>query len=240
MKETIMGISIFDVRSIDEYWLRLEKNLENYLEHFLHDKHEFGTSHMCSEGGIQTSLAYSAQKIAQEQGFDTHKTKCICLAVGLCFPDFGSYGMAACENYFMRNNIPWNSTEIKIGAIELCITESGGVVTPQLDEALHAYYENRTDIPEVNVARYCQIKIKESRELMKTGMFVREAISKVMDCTEKCFSVEESIMISNDTDIDVPIEVQEKINAGLDVFIKYSGLPRGILEFIIWYLATDR
>lgn len=233
MKKTVMGISVFDVKSIDEYWLRLEKDLENLLVRFLQGKHEFGTSYRCSERVIQTSLAYSAQKIAQKEGFDTHKTKCICLAVGLCFPEFGSYGMAACENYIIRNNIPWDSTEIKIGAIELCITQSGGVVTPQLDEALHAYYENRTDIPEVNVSRYCQIKIKESRELMKNGMFAGEAISKIMDCAVKYFSVEKSIMISDDTDIDVPIEVQEKINAGLDDFIKYSGLPKGILEFII-------
>ena len=232
MEKTAMGISLYDVKSIDEYWLRLENNLELLLV-YLQDKHEYGTPYMCSERTIQRILADRAQKIAQKQGFDINKTKCICLAVGLCFPDFGSYGMSACENYMKRNNIPWNSVEIKIGAIEHCITQSGSIVTPQLDEGLHAYYENRTDIPEVNVARYCQIKIKESRELMKKGIFAGDAISKVMDCAEKCFSEEKSIMPCDDSDIDVPIEVQEKINADLDVFIKSSGLPEGIFEFII-------
>lgn len=233
MEKTIMGIPIFAVKDTEAYWCSLEHSLE-ILVHYLQDKHEYGTSYMCSESGIQNSLAYYAHAIAIVQGFDAHKAKCICLAVGLCFPEFGSFGMAACENYLLKNSIPFDMKEIKIGAIEHCIYESGSIVTPQLNEALHAYYENRTDIPEVNVARYCQIKIKESRKLMKKGMFVGKAISEVMDCAEKCFSVKKSIMtIDNDADIDVPIEVQEKINVYLDDFIEWDGLPEGIFNFII-------
>lgn len=179
-----MGIPIFAVKDTEVYWLRLEHSLE-ILVHYLQDKHEYGMSYMGSESGIQISLAYYAHAIATAQGFDAHKAKCICLAVGLCFPDFGSFGMAACENYLLKNSILFDMKEIKIGAIEHCIYENGSIVTPQLNEALHAYYENRTDIPEVNVARYCQIKIKESRKLMKNGMLVGEAISEVMDCAEK-------------------------------------------------------
>ncbi len=223
-------VILMNVKSIDEYWSMLEKALEIELL-FLQHKHEFGTSPMCSEMGIQTALAYSAERIAQKKGFNTHKAKCICLAVGLCFPQFGSYGIAACENYLIKNNIPWDLTEIKIGAIEQHIYESGTIVTPQLDEALHAYYENRTNIPEVNVARYCQIAVKESRELMKSGMFAGQEITEVMDCAEKCFSVEKSIITSDNTDIDVPIEVQENVNAALDAFIEVDGLTKGIFEF---------
>lgn len=233
MEKTVMGIVAADVKSIDEYWLRCEKDLKNFLTHFLQAKHEFGTSYMCSESEIQLSLAHSAQKIAQKEGFHEHKTICICMASGLCFPEFGSYGMAACENYIIRNNIPWNSTEIKIGAIEHRISKFGGIVAPQLDEALHAYYENRTDIPEVNVARYCQIKLKESRELMKNGMPAGEAVSKIMNCAAEYFSEEKSIMISDGSAADIPIEVQQKIDTHLDDFIKYYGLPEGIFEFII-------
>lgn len=40
MKETVLGIPVRDVRSIDGYWLRLEKNLENLLEHHLQGKHK--------------------------------------------------------------------------------------------------------------------------------------------------------------------------------------------------------
>lgn len=233
MEKTAMGISVFAVKDVEAYWYRLEQSLE-VLIHRLQAKHEYGTPYMCSERGIQTSLACYAHAIALAQGFDARKAKCICLAAGLCFPVFGSCGMAACENYLLKNNIPFDKKELKIGAIEHCIYEYGSVVTPQLDEALHAYYENRTDIPEVNVARYCQIKIKESRELMKTGMLAGEAISKVMDRAEKCFSVEASlIMMGDDANDDVPIEVQEKINADLDGFIEWDGLPEGILNYII-------
>ena len=232
MKESIMGIHLFNVKSIDEYWLHLEKNLE-FLLPCLQNKHEYGTSHLCSERGIQQALAFSAQRIAEENGLNMHKTVCICLAVGLCFPEYGSYGMAAYENYIRGKNIPWNIEELKIGAIESCITQSGSVVTPQLDGMLHTYYENRTDIPEVNVARYCQIRIQESRTLMKKGISASESIFKIMNFAEKNFSVEKSIFIKNNTRIDVPIEIQEKVNKDLDCFINYLGLPDGIFKFLI-------
>ena len=105
--------------------------------------------------------------------------------------------------------------------------------TPQLDGMLHAYYENRTDFPEVNVARYCQIRIQESRMLMKKGVSASKAISKIMNYAEKNFSMEKSILIKNDARIDVPIEIQEKINKDLDCFINYLGLPDGIFKFLI-------
>ena len=88
--------------------------------------------------------------------------------------------MAAYEKYIKEKQYPWNITEIKIGAIKNLINGSGSIVTPQLDEALHAYYKNRTDIPEVNIARYCQIQIDKSRDLMKEGVRAGEAILKIM------------------------------------------------------------
>ena len=75
MKESIMGIHLFNVKSIDEYWLHLEKSLE-FLLPCLQNKHEYGTSHLCSERGIQQALAYSAQRIAEVNGLNMHKTVC--------------------------------------------------------------------------------------------------------------------------------------------------------------------
>lgn len=112
---------MYQVKSLDEYWVRLEKSLHSMLK-YLQPKHEYGTSGMCSEYGIQVVLAHSARRIAEKQGIDVHKTCCICMAVGLCFPPFGSYGMTACEKYIKNNNIPYSITDIKIGAIELAIS----------------------------------------------------------------------------------------------------------------------
>ena len=84
----------------------------------------------------------------------------------------------------------------------------------------------------MNIARYCQNKIMESRELMKEGMFAGEAISTVMDCAEDSFSAEKSIMINASTNIIVPNEVQERVDKILDDFIEFYGLPEGIFEYI--------
>lgn len=39
--------------------------------------------------------------------------------------------------------------------------------------------------------------------------------------------------MATNADIDVPVEVQEKINVDLDDFIERDGLPKGIFNFII-------
>lgn len=53
-------------------------------------------------------------------------------------------------------------TKLRIYAIEWRLFQDGIIITPELDDMLHAYYENRMDIQEVNVARYCQIQIAKS------------------------------------------------------------------------------
>ena len=121
--ENSFGTSIYQAKFLDEYWERLEKSLDLMLS-YLRRKHEYGTSSMCSEYGIQVALTYSARRIAEKQGIDVHKTCCICMAVGLCFPPFGSYGMAVCEKYIKNNNIPYSIKDIKIGAIEWAISRS--------------------------------------------------------------------------------------------------------------------
>lgn len=227
---SIDGIHIYPVKSIDEYWIRLEKDLELLLS-YLKNKHEYGTTTMCSEYGIQLALPYLAEKIAKKLNIDVHKTKCICMAVGLCFPQFGSYGLLACEKYIMEHTIALSKNDMKIGAIEACISDAGAVITPQLEEALYAYFENSTAIMEVNVARYCQCKANESRLLMKKGLSATESIQKSIQNAEENFSVESSI-IMEDENIAIPQEMQEKVNKELDDFIKWCGMPNGIFMFI--------
>lgn len=67
---------------------------------------------------------------------------------------------------------------------------------------------------------------------MKNGASADEAIAKAMDGMTECFSAEKSIMASG-AEIDVPTEVQEKINADLDDFIEHCGLPKGIFEWLV-------
>ena len=228
---SIGGINIYHVKSIDDYWTMLEKSLEYTLPHFLSRKHEYGTSIMCSEYGIQLSLLYSAERIAEKQKINLHKTRCICMATGLCFPEFGSYGMLAVEKYVTDHNIPLGKSELKIGAIETHISCSS-IVTPQLDEALYAYYENSIAIPEVNVARYCQLKAKELRSMMNNGLSANESFQTVMKSAEESFSSEQSVLPDDIVDVDIPIEVQEKVYKSIEEFIEWDGMPQGIFRYI--------
>ena len=227
---SISGIKIYQVKSIDEYWCRLENSLE-LLMSYLKSKHEYGTSSLCSEYGVQLSLAHCAAEIAKKQNINVHKTKCICMAVGLCFPKFGSYGMAACKKYIKEKNIPLCTSELKIGAIEWCINNSGSAITSELDEALHAYYANSTEISEVNVARFCQIKAKKCRTLMRKGIPAGESMQNILCEAEEAFSVEGSIMLDDDY-IEIPDEIQDKVQKDLDELIEWDGVPNGIYEFI--------
>ena len=109
---------------------------------------------------------------------------------------------------------------------------NGLIVTPELDEALHSYYENQTNIPEENIVRYCQMQILKARNLMQTGIPAGKAITEIMSIAENEYSTEKSKMVVGDTDSDVPLEVQCRINQLLDEFIEFDGVPQGILEVI--------
>lgn len=176
-----MKTQIYNVRDINEYWERLDKELEILIMHMLRDRYEYGTGVMCSESGIQQSLAHYATKIAQNEGLNVVKTRCICQAIGLCFPEYGSMGLKIIKEYLADESI--DDVDIKtleIDAIEKKIYDSGIPVTMELDEALHMYFNDLIEDNEVNVARYCHMKVQRARELMQQGMFAGDAITTVM------------------------------------------------------------
>ena len=114
-----MKTQIYNVRDINEYWERLDKELEILIMHMLRDRYEYGTDVMCSESGIQQSLAHYATKIAQNEGLNVVKTRCICQAIGLCFPEYGSIGLKIIKEYLADESI--DDVDIKtleIDAIE--------------------------------------------------------------------------------------------------------------------------
>lgn len=226
-------IPIRAIFSLADYWPRLASDLETFLIRPLQYRHEYGTSKDCSERGIQLSLSAYAQEIAQRTtDADPNKTRCICLSVGLLFSEFGSVGMAAAENYMRERDIQFDSTQLKIAAIEHCITQAGRNITPQLDEALHAYFENRTDIPEVNIARYCQVKIAESRDLMKNGTPAGEAIASVIRLAAYTFSPASSLFPNIAPQTPIPAGVQKQVDIDLGEYISYYGLSDGVLKFL--------
>ena len=62
-----MKTHIYNIRDIDEYWERLDKELDLLIRHMLRERYEYGTNEMCSEAGIQQSLVHYASKIAKNQ-----------------------------------------------------------------------------------------------------------------------------------------------------------------------------
>lgn len=232
MEETKFGITLYNVTSPEEYWCRLERDLETYLVRLLQGKNEYGTSELCSERGVQAALVCSARSIARQQGLDPHKTACICLAVGLCFPPFGSYGLAACRNYLAQNGSLLPEPEWWIGAVEYVIDRDGTPVTPQLHAALCAYYANQTHDPEVNVARYCQRLLGECRQQMKDGAPAGEVLTAVTERAAAEFSLQASLLPQSEPPLSVPPEVQQQTDAALAEFIGFFGLPDGLFEYV--------
>ena len=177
-----MKTPIYNVRDINEYWERLDKELEILIMHMLRNRYEFGTSEMCSESGIQQSLVHYAAQIAQNEGLNVIKTRCICQAVGLCFPEYGSIGLQVIKEYLADKAIDdVDINTLEIDAIEKKIYDSSISVTMELDEALHLYFDGSTEDAEVNVARFCHMKLQSARELMQMGMFAGDAITTVME-----------------------------------------------------------
>lgn len=225
-----MKIHIYKVRDINEYWERLDKDLEISILHMLRDRYEYGTGEMCSEAGIQQSLAHYATKIAQNEGLDVVKTRCICQAVGLCFPEHGSVGLKIIKEYLSDKNYDGiDINNLEIDTIEKKISDGGIPVTKELDDALHMYFNGVSEDAEVNVARYCHIKLQSARELMKKGVFAGEAITSIMEkaVTEydrrKQYSFETTYCpIPEDVRLDMQNNVKEAFDwGGIEALYSY-------------------
>ena len=215
-----MKTQIYNVRDINEYWERLDKELEILIMYMLRKRYEFGTSEMCSESGIQQSLVHYAAQIAQNEGLNVIKTRCICQAVGLCFPEYGSIGLQVIKEYLADESI--DDVDIKtleIDAIEKKIYDSGIPITTELDNALHMYFNGVSEDTEVNIARYCHIKLQCARERMKMGTFAGDAITSIMEKAvveydrSKLYSLE---TISHCIPDEVRLDVQKNIKEALE------------------------
>ena len=215
-----MKTHIYNIRDIDEYWERLDKELDLLIRHMLRERYEYGTNELCSEAGIQQSLVHYASKIAKNEGFNVAKTRCICQAVGLCFPEYGSVGLQIIKEYLTNETIDSiDINNLEIDTIEKKIYDSGIPVAMELDEAIHNYFKGFGEDSEVNVARYCHLKLQHSRELMKKGMFAGDAITTIMEKAvveydrSKRYSLE---IICNHIPDEMRLAVQKNIEEALE------------------------
>lgn len=83
------------------------------------------------------------------------------------------------------------------------------------------YFNGVSEDSEVNVARYCHIKLQSARELMKKGVFAGEAITSIMEkaVTEydrrKQYSFETTYCpIPEDVRLEVENDVKEALSFG--------------------------
>jgi uncharacterized protein YoaH (UPF0181 family) len=113
-------------------------------------------------------------------------------------------------------------TDLLINSIERELHSCGSGVTPELDHALHMYYENETDDLEVNIVRACQCKVKEARELMKQGVFAGQAITSVMEPFEKSYQPEDIYLYEEPQVIDIPEDVMKEIYSTIREFYTFE------------------
>ena len=214
-------MDIMCVKDISKYWERRYHDTEQLLGN-LQRKHEFGTSIMCSEAGIQRSCSYYAGNIARKHGADHYKTVTICRLVGLCFPKYGEYGFAAIMQYFDNRGLYFMPENLRIYVIEQGLYNSGIPIPPELDKALHQYYDNDQTCLEVNIARACQIKIAESRELIKQGLPAGESIARIMKPFESEYLPNQSHFFYQEKKLEVPEHVKNEVFSDLDQFLDYD------------------
>ncbi len=215
-------VPIYTVKDINAYWERLYRNAE-YMLGNLRGKHEYGTSQLCSEKGIQRSCSYYAKKLVRKNGANVYKAGAICRLVGLCFPKFGSYGFEAVLRYFDDLGLYFIPENIKIHSIEWNLNKSGGVVTPELHKALQDYFNDNVNDEEVKIARACQKKIAQSRELMKQGVRVGDAIDQIMKPFIDEYTSEQPYYIFYERTADLPDAVKESVYKDLQEWIDYDG-----------------
>ena len=151
------------VKDIDQYWQMLSDNL-TYLMQYLKGKAEYGSC--ASESGIQYIVLFTAEKIARESNLNVSLVSALCKAVTLCFPTRGFAELAVIKDFIKKNNLDIDLNILEIDTIEYIISDSGSIVTPELDNILHKYYSDDESIAEVNLVRFLQKYLNMNRNLL--------------------------------------------------------------------------
>lgn len=183
-------------------------------------KSEYGLGTMGSEAGFQFITLRKVQRLAKEQNLNVNKATAISYGVGNCFPPFGSVGMAAVKEYVRNRGLSVDNLEVYAIEHELYRSDCK-IITPELDEALHAYYENTCSIPEVNVVRYCQLLCRRARELAKQGMLAGEALNTAFKDYSSGYHPENGYELHEDANVDIPDDVRKHITDTIEMYIDY-------------------
>lgn len=158
-----MSVPKMNVKDITQYWEILSGNL-SYLSRYLQDKAEYGSC--VSERGVQRIVLFTAERLARESNMNVNLVSALCQAVALCFPERGAAELSVIKEYIKNNDMNVVLDTLEIDAIEYIISQSGSIITPELDMMLHHYYSNDESVCEVNLVRFLQKYLNLNRRLL--------------------------------------------------------------------------
>lgn len=227
-----MSVPKWNVKDLDQYWNRLSANL-SYLCRSLQGKAEYGSC--VSERGIQSSVLFTAEKIARELSMNVDIVSSLCQAVALCFPERGHAELSIIKEFIKKNNLNIALDTLELDAIEHCVYESGATVTPEFDIVLHKYYSDDETVREVNLVRFLQKYLNLNRNLLSACSFndSGEIIDGIMKQAKTEFETSYRLLPDPDA-VSVAQNIKDEIENKVHEFIEYykDDISKGIYEVI--------
>ncbi|MDR0886096.1 MAG: hypothetical protein LBN22_07040 [Clostridiales Family XIII bacterium] len=130
-----------------------------------------------SELGEETAFSYTAHVVesssismAENLGYDERKTEALARIRGICYPPYGTAGMAYIKELAARDDIVFSEGELNLAIAQACLAVTDEIVTDDLRMAIFQLYDS--DVPD------CESKIvtmmydlhRDYEMLVKAGM----------------------------------------------------------------------
>lgn len=160
----MVEIKKYDIKPehVDSYYRRLNRTLEFCVSRHLAGKAEAGTSR--SERGYQLIAANTAGRLARVLDCSETKTQNLCMAVGICFPQYGQEGLRAVKQYIEDQHIDLNPQMLEVTLAEYQIRKYRELVSTEFHELLCAYFAGSEEPDEVRIVRFVQDLIRNVKK----------------------------------------------------------------------------
>lgn len=160
----MVEVKKYDIKPehVDAYYKRLTRTLEFCVSRHLAGKAEAGTTR--SEKGYQLIAANTAGRLARALGCSEMKTKNLCMAVGMCFPQYGQEGFRAVKQYIADQHIDLELQMLEVTFAEYLIRKYRELVSTEFHEMLCAYFSGEEGPDEVRIVRFVQELIKDIKK----------------------------------------------------------------------------
>lgn len=196
-----------------------------------------------SEKGYQRVAALSASRIARCLEADSDLSSALTMAKAVYFPINGKAGKKCMLTYLKEKGIEINEPRLATDFIKWDLNHRQEVVTPEIEAMLMELFDERkSDITEVQIAKFCHQMIEDIKKVQKSGKTydgnllydVTESI--VEQCSESKKLEYSSLLIElldgvEDKEIELSKEQHDRLYRLLDQYI--DEFPKdGIYRFI--------